>query len=214
MQFETLFFDLDATLYPVSNGLWKIIKKRISGYMIERMGLPADHVAVLREEYYRKYGTTLAGLRQHYQADPKDYLDYVHGVPLEDYIRPNPALRVMLESLPQNLWVFTNSDRPHAERVLSILGIKDLFDGISDVYALDFHNKPTPEAYRRTLALAGNPAPEKCVMFDDLVPNIIAAQEMGFYAVLVSEDTSHNKANLQIQDLLELPSKMPELWGR
>ena len=211
-KFDTLFFDLDATLYPTSNGLWKVMKERISGYMIERMELPSEKVSALREEYYRKYGTTLAGLQRHHQVNVKDYLDYVHGVPLENYINPNPELRSMLESLPQKLWVFTNSDRPHTERVLAVLGIEDLFEGISDVYALDFDNKPSHSAYEKTLALAGNPDPEKCVMFDDLLPNLIAAKEMGLYTVLVNEGESHPKVNVQVQDLLELPEKLPELW--
>lgn len=211
-KFDTLFFDLDATLYTASNGLWDSIKNRISLYMIERMGLPADQVAALREEYYRKYGTTLAGLQRHYQVQAKEYLDFVHDVPLEEYIAPNPKLREMLASLPQELWVFTNSDRPHVERVLGILGIRDLFSGVSDVYALEFNVKPKPEAYARTLAMAGNPAPTTCVMFDDLIPNIAAAKELGFGTVLVNPNGSHPKADLQVNELLELPSKMPGLW--
>ncbi|MBS1249404.1 MAG: Phosphoglycolate phosphatase [Chloroflexi bacterium] len=211
-KYTTLFFDLDATLYTTSNGLWERIKERISLYMIERMGIPAAQVAGMRQDYYRKYGTTLAGLQRHYQVDPEEYLNYVHDIPLREYIAPNPKLREMLASLPQARWVFTNSDSNHVERVLSVLGISDLFDGVADVYALDFQVKPTPEAYRRTLAMAGNPAPESCVLFDDLVANIMGAKEMGLYTVLVNPNGSHPKADLQVRELLELPSKMPWLW--
>jgi len=213
-KFKTLFFDLDATLYPASNGLWETIKNRISGYMIKRMGLPAEQVPGLRQKYYQTYGTTLSGLRKHYKVNPEDYLNYVHNIPLADYLSPDPQLRAMLESLPQNLWVFTNSDEPHAKRVLSALGIEDLFDGVADLYALDFQIKPNPQAYRRTLELAGNPDPQTCVLFDDLAPNLVTAQKMGFYTVFVTKDGSQIKADLHIQDLLELPAKMPGLWDR
>lgn len=33
MQFDTIFFDLDSTLYPESNGLWQVIRERIDLYM-------------------------------------------------------------------------------------------------------------------------------------------------------------------------------------
>ncbi|MEA2008250.1 MAG: pyrimidine 5'-nucleotidase [Chloroflexota bacterium] len=212
-KFDTLFFDLDATLYSPSSGLWKLIKDRIAQYTMKCTGLAEAEAQQIREVYLEKYGTTLAGLQRHYQVNTRDYLDYVHNVPLADYITPDPKLRAMLKSLPHKLWVFTNSDMPHAERVLGILGIKDLFSGVTDVYALDFHIKPMPEAYTRTLALAGNPDPRTCVLLDDRIENLVTAQEMGFYTVLVNENGSHSKANLHIQDLLELPVKMPELWG-
>ncbi|RLD03642.1 MAG: pyrimidine 5'-nucleotidase [Chloroflexota bacterium] len=215
-KFETLFFDLDATLYSPSSGLWKLIKNRIAQYTMKCTGLPETEAQQIREVYLEKYGTTLAGLQRHYQVDTKDYLDYVHNVPLANYITPNPQLRVMLESLPQKKWVFTNSDMPHVERVLGILGIEDLFSGVADVYALDFNIKPMPEAYERTLAMAGNPDPQTCVLLDDRIENLVTAGKMGFYTVLVNVFDSPNgsqfNANLHIQDLLDLPAKMPELW--
>ena len=33
MSFDTIFFDLDATLYPESNGLWPAIREKIDQYM-------------------------------------------------------------------------------------------------------------------------------------------------------------------------------------
>ena len=63
MSFETLFFDLDATLYPESNGLWPEIRKNIDRYMLERMNIPETEIPKLRENYYLHYGTTLRGLQ-------------------------------------------------------------------------------------------------------------------------------------------------------
>ena len=73
--------------------------------------------------YYIHYGTTLRGLQIHYGIQPKEYLNFVHDLPLHQYLQPNPALREMLRSIPKKRWIFTNSDQPHVERVLSILGI-------------------------------------------------------------------------------------------
>ena len=125
MPIETIFFDLDATLYPESNGLWPAIRKRIDQYMQEQMGFPVEQIPILREEYYRQYGTTLRGLQAHYGIDAKDYLNYVHDLPLDNYLSKDLTLRDMLLSMPQKRWVFTNSDLPHAERVILKLGIED-----------------------------------------------------------------------------------------
>ena len=39
-------------------------------------------------------------------------------------LQPDPALRALLLSLPLPKVVFTNADRVHAERCMSILGIQ------------------------------------------------------------------------------------------
>ena len=125
MRYTTLLFDLDDTLYDSGNGLWEAIRQRMSQYMIERIGLPAEEVPALRAMYYKKYGTTLRGLQRHFQVDSDDYLAYVHDLPLERYLKPATQLRGLLTSLPQQRWIFTNADANHARRVLSTLELED-----------------------------------------------------------------------------------------
>ena len=64
--------------------------------MYERIGLSWEEIPQLRQAYYENYGTTLRGLQQHYQVDAEDYLAYVHDLPLEDYLEPDPELRELL----------------------------------------------------------------------------------------------------------------------
>jgi len=143
MFIDTIFFDLDATLYPESNGLWPAIRDKIGQFMREKMNIPAAEIPDLRESYYLNYGTTLRGLQIHYGIESQVYLNYVHDLPLQDFLQPDPNLRKMLLSIPKQRWIFTNSDRPHAERVLSRLGIADCFEDIVDVYAMEPHCKPS-----------------------------------------------------------------------
>ena len=56
-------FDIDDTLYPASCGLWFEVRDRIHQYMVEVVGVPEDKAASQREAYFRKYGTSLAGLQ-------------------------------------------------------------------------------------------------------------------------------------------------------
>lgn len=213
MLYTTLFFDLDDTLYASSNGLWGVIRARMGTYMEDVLGLPKDEVPALRRTYYETYGTTLRGLQIHHQVDADKYLDYVHDLPLEQYLQPNPALRRLLLSLPQQRWIFTNADAGHARRVMAILGVGDCFTGIIDIRALDFACKPEPAAYQRALALAGDPAPQQCILLDDSLTNLAAARQIGFTTVWISQNGStHPAAQFTLSGLLEMPRKLPCLW--
>ncbi|HEX2989388.1 MAG TPA: hypothetical protein VHO49_01860, partial [Anaerolineales bacterium] len=114
MRFSTLFFDLDDTLYPSSSGLWHAIKERMTRYMLERMAIPEADVPLLREQYFKMYGTTLRGLQERHNVDTEDYLAYVHDVPLTEFLKPDPVVREVIASLPTRNLVFTNADANHA----------------------------------------------------------------------------------------------------
>jgi putative hydrolase of the HAD superfamily len=210
--FTTLFFDLDETLYPKGNGVWEAIRVRMSEFMAERLDLPVEQVETLRHHYFEEYGTTLRGLQINHQVNAEEYLAYVHDLPLEKYLHPAPELQKILTSLPQRKWIFTNADAPHAERVLGMLGLSGCFDGIVDIWALDFNCKPELDAYQKALARAGEPDPSRCVLLDDSPRNLASAQALGFTTVLVGADGPHPVANFVVPSLLALPEKLPELW--
>jgi pyrimidine 5'-nucleotidase len=214
MPINTLFFDLDATLHPESNGLWPAIRERIGLYMREVMHLPEGEISRLREHYYVNYGTTLRGLQTQYNIDTRAYLDFVHNLPLDEYLQPDPELRALLLSLPQRRWIFTNSDRPHTERVLETLGIADCFEGIVDVYALEPYCKPQVESYRLALDLARVAAPEDCALLDDSTRNLAPAHEMGIFTVLVGSNGANPAADRTLADIHDLPQAVPEFWEK
>jgi len=179
-----LLFDLDETLYSPQTGLWPLIGERITQFIQDRLGVSPAEAQALRYRYARDYGVTLAGLLKHHAIDADDYLEYVHRLPLEDYLQPDLALNAMLARLPLPKTILTNADAAHAERVLNHLGIRRHFQRIIDVRALDFIYKPEPEAYRRALALLGAAAPE-CVFIDDLARNLTPAHDLGLVTILV-----------------------------
>jgi putative hydrolase of the HAD superfamily len=214
MSYDVIFFDLDDTLYPSHSGLWEAIRARMNQYMRERLGLPAEQVPELRRHYFTTYGTTLRGLQIHYQVDADEYLAYVHDLPLHEFIRPDPRLRPMIASLPQQRWIFTNADANHARRVLQALDLQDCFHGVIDVRAIQFACKPEPQAYARALVLAGNPPPGRCVMIDDSPANLAPARQLGVITVLVRPDGQPEPAAwFTIAELSDLPGILPGLWN-
>jgi putative hydrolase of the HAD superfamily len=206
-----LFLDLDETLYPSSNGLWEAIGARINEFMMDKLDITIDKVSELRKEYFSKYGTTLNGLRINFQIDPYDYLTYVHDVPINDFIQPDPGLREMLVNLPQKRIVFTNASIDHAKRVLERLGIINQIDQIIDIIALNFENKPKNNAYIQALTLAGERDPKACVLVDDRVRNLLPGGSMGMTTVLVGENQSDSDIDFCISSISELTLVMSDL---
>lgn len=213
MHYTTLFFDLDDTVYSNTRGLWKAIRDRMSLYMLEQLGLPADQIPELRRSYYETYGTTLRGLQIHHDVDSDEYLSFVHDLPLMDYLEPQPELRRILLSLPQQRWIFTNADAAHAQRVISVLELEGCFEGIIDIRAIQFSCKPELLAYQRALSLAGETQPRRCVLLDDSPTNLFPAHQLGFRTVRVGGNGSAAPGvDICVPDLIMLPELLPELW--
>lgn len=211
--FDTLFIDLDDTLYPANNGLWDAIRARMHKYMHEIIGIPRDEIQALQSHYYQTYGTTMLGLKENYGIDINDYLRFVHDLPLTGFLKPDPSLKQMLDSLPQSKWIFTNADADHAKRVMAALDVQRCFEGIIDVRRMDYSCKPYPQVYHRAVQIANAREPESCVLIDDAHRNIKTAMDLGFYTVLVGHVDDKDTAHKVIKKLLDLPIAFSELWG-
>ncbi|MBN2043568.1 MAG: pyrimidine 5'-nucleotidase [Anaerolineales bacterium] len=207
----TLFLDLDGTVYDKHNGMWEEMSARIDNYFREVLGLPEEQILPTRDRYYAQYGSTLRGIQLNYEIDPEDYLAYVHGIDLNKYLSPKPCMREMLTSLPYPKWIFTNSDRNHASRVLKILGIEDLFAGILDVWEMSHIPKPDPRTYRHAIKAAGNPDPSTCVFVDDTLKNLAPAKAMGWHTVWVDSFTLDPSAEYSIPALKYLPEVISDI---
>jgi len=204
MRFTTIFFDLDDTLYPPTTNLWKAIKERMNIFMRERMDIPEDEIPALREKYYLQYGTTLKGLEKHHNINVGDFLAFVHDLPLGKYLTPDPNQRSVIASLPTRNLIFTNADAPHAERVLAVLNLRDLFQTIVDVNTVAPYCKPMPESFEIAMRLAGETDPSRCVMIDDLRRTTRAAREAGMFSILYDGTWSVDDAHTHFTDWNDL----------
>jgi pyrimidine 5'-nucleotidase len=205
MRFNTLFFDLDETLYPASCGLWLLIRERINAFLKERMGFPPEQIDGLREQYFREYGTTLRGLQANFSVDMDDYLAFVHNVPLEAHLHPDPVLRDVIAGLPIRKFIFTNADCAHAARVTKALGLDGLWDGCIDVHVLAPFCKPMPGAFDLALKAAGSPDPRSCALLDDQPRITRAARSLGMYTILVGKETAGEDADAALGKWTDLP---------
>jgi putative hydrolase of the HAD superfamily len=179
-----ILFDLDNTLYPKSLGIFDLVIERIRNYMEVRMGFDKELSRTLRQEYLRKYGSTMRGLMIHHNLNAEDFLEYVHDVGVEKKLSPNPDLEGLLGSIPLEKGIFTSGHKPHAQRVLRCLGVERYFPEIFDIIFTQFIPKPNPEPYRKVLdhlCLKGR----DCMMIEDMPANLKPAKDLGMTTVLV-----------------------------
>jgi pyrimidine 5'-nucleotidase len=206
--FHTIFFDLDNTVYPKSSGLMDAIRDRIISYMQERLGLEMPEILALRQYSLQKYGTTLIGLKERFDIDEFEFLDYVHNIDLSDHLIKDIKLRNLLASYPQRKIIFTNADKNHVDRILKFLDLDSLFDVVIDIHTLKPHLKPHREAFAKALEIARLSSWDGCAFLDDHPANIEQARSMGIYSVLIDESSQHQD-DLKISSLFELPKLIP-----
>ncbi len=185
-QIEWICFDLDNTLYPLSNGLWQVIDRRIQEYVARTLHLPMDEAKRIQKRYWRQYGTTLAGLMAEHGVEPGPYLAYVHNFDVSPYMGRNPRLRALLTALPQHKLIFTNASSEHAHNVLRVLGVEDCFEYVIGVEEVDYIPKPDPRAYELCRAKTGVD-PSKSMFIDDLPDNLKPAKALGMVTALVTQ---------------------------
>jgi putative hydrolase of the HAD superfamily len=214
MCFEVMFFDLDDTLYPSTTGIWQAIGFRMDQYMREKMGLLPENVEALREDLYKRFGTTLRGLREVYCIDETEFLNFVHDIPIHNYLKQDSLLAETLSMYPQRKVIFTNADFNHASRVLKNLGVVEFFENVIDIHRVHPYCKPMSEAFNVAIEAVGIEDPAKCVMIDDSYRNLVAAHNLGFYTILVGATTRAPEIDATILSIYELPSVIPASFVR
>ncbi len=207
-----IFFDLDNTLYPKSLGIFDLVIERIRNYMEVRMGFDKEFSRTLRQEYLRKYGSTMRGLIIHHNLNADDFLEYVHDVGVEKRLSPNPDLEGLLSSISIAKGIFTSGHKPHAQKVLRCLGVEGYFPEIFDIIFTHFIPKPNPEPYRQVLDYLGLPGPE-CMMIEDMPANLKPAKDLGMTTVLVGPgmDEPDGVVDYTIENILGLENILRNL---
>ncbi len=203
-------FDLDNTLYPSSCGLFDVIDERINLYLKEFLGVHPRQADSLRRGYFEKYGLTLVGLMRERDVDPAHYMEFVHQVPLGDYLKPNPSLPALLHSIPVPKTIFTNGSRGHSLAVVRALGLEGVFTEIYDIASFGYIPKPDPLTYRTVLDRLGLSGPE-VVLVDDLERNLSPARELGMKTIFVGAHGESAVADFSLSSLEDLPVILPQL---
>jgi putative hydrolase of the HAD superfamily len=155
--------------------------------------LDVDKVAAdkMRAEYWKKYGTSLAGLMQNFKIDPDDFLNVVHDIDFS-VLSKDLNLLEALNNLPGKKLVYTNGTVPYAREVLKYRGLIDVFDEVYGIENANYIPKPFPEAFEIIFSKA-NILHNRSAMFEDEVRNLEVPFNLGLKTILVSDIQSNKK---------------------
>ena len=132
------------------------------------MSLTPEDANMLHQQYYKDYGLAISGLVINHKVDPLEYnRDVDDALPLDGLITPQTGLRQLLEDMDKTkvkLWLFTNAHITHGQRVVRLLGVDDLFEGITfcDYGQMPFVCKPHQKMYEKAEKEAGATSVEDC----------------------------------------------------
>ncbi|KAL4532199.1 hypothetical protein Ndes2526B_g08835 [Nannochloris sp. 'desiccata'] len=221
-----LLIDLDDTLYqcPEMSGL---VSDKIREYMVNKLKIPVEEVQEKCSELYLNFGTTLAGLvASGYTVDFDDWHAEVHGtLPYEKYLRPDPKMKILLDSIPVPKFIFTNADLKHAEICLDLMGLRSCFQGIicfesimkaAEQNGMVHHNKPVickpnRQAFELALKEANGAEIATTAFFDDSTRNITSAHRIGIFSVLIGRVGVECASDVQMRSMHELKEHLPWL---
>jgi len=184
---STWLFDLDNTLHDASHAVFGMIDATMNDYIGRELGLPPDEADALRRLYWRRYGATLLGLERHHGIRAAHFLEHTHRWPeLEQRLRIDPRDRAALRALPGRKFVLTNAPARYAKRVLTALGLADLFEGVVSIEGMRLFGqlRPKPDACMFRVVLARlKLRPTRCVLVEDTLTHQRAARGLGLRTV-------------------------------
>lgn len=179
-------FDLDNTLYPPRYRMFDQIEVKMTAWVMQALGVSAVEADRLRQHYWERYGTTLAGLMREHDIDPAPYLHDVHDIDFSG-LPPDPELAAHIRALPGRRIVYTNGCAPYAHRVLDARGLSGLFDAVYGVEHAGFCPKPEHAAFEAVFAADGlNPV--VAAMFEDDARNLLVPFAMGMRTVHIAPE--------------------------
>lgn len=209
MRYQYVIFDLDNTLYPKESGLLNQIDRQIDLYIGRQLRIPQTKISKLRNNYWKKYGTTLGGMVACHQTDPEEYINETYNVKVTDYLKPDPSLAKVLNELKMKKAVFSNSPLKYVEEVLDVLEIRGFFEKIFDIHFCNYLGKPNLSSYFKVLMNLGVVGKE-CLFIDDTPVNVLGGEEAGITSILIGSAPS-NDIKWRISDLTELSMIIPKI---
>ena len=160
------------------------IEVKMSAYVMTSLGVDQATADQLRQDYWRDYGTTLAGLMREHNVDPAPYLFDVHDIDLSQ-LNKDPALATAIDALPGRKIVYTNGTAPYARQVLVARGLDQVFDAVYGVEEANYLPKPELGAFETIFALDGI-HPRQAAMFEDEALNLKVPHSLGMQTVHVA----------------------------
>jgi putative hydrolase of the HAD superfamily len=199
-------FDLDNTLHDARSRIFPSMHEQINAYLRRNFGVDEAGANAMRQDFWRRYGTTLRGLMRHHGTDPRHFLAETHVFPeLADMVVRENALKHALARLPGRKLVFSNAPRAYVEGVLRALRLGRFFDAVYTIEDTGYRGKPSLHGFH-VLLRNHDLDPHRCAFIDDMLENLRAAHRLGMSTVWVSATRRRVPyVDLRVRSITELP---------
>ncbi|EAW14195.1 putative pyrimidine 5'-nucleotidase [Aspergillus clavatus NRRL 1] len=198
------------------------MQKLINQFFVKHLSLSSENAHMLHQKYYKEYGLALEGLTRHHTINPLRFnCEVDDALPLDKILKPAPELRKFLEDIDTSKvkpWLLTNAYITHARRVVKLLGVDDLFEGITycDYAHPPLVCKPSQDMYEKAEIEAQALSTEECYFVDDSYLNCKHAAERGWTTVHLVEPMLPvppvPASQYMIRSLEELRKLFPQLF--
>ncbi len=217
---DAVLFDLDGSLVD-SMWLWRDIDIEYLG----RYGIPLPE-GLQTDIEGMSFSETAVYFKERFQIpEPLEQIKddwnrmawdkYTHQVPLK------AGAKEFVAYCHQNhirLGIATSNSRELVENVLRVHEIYDYFDAVVTACEVE-RGKPAPDVYLAAAGLCGA-RPERCLVFEDIVPGIMAGKAAGMRVCAVDDEYSRHQemdkrrlSDYYIKDYLEIMAKHGSLGG-
>ena len=199
-------FDLDNTLHDARARIFPSMHEQINAYLRRNFGVDEAGANAMRQDFWRRYGTTLRGLMRHHGTDPRRFLAETHVFPeLAGMVVHENALKHALARLAGRKLVFSNAPRPYVEDVLRALRLGRFFDAVYTIEDTGYRGKPSLHGFH-VLLRNHDLDPHRCAFVDDMLENLRAAHRLGMSTVWVSAARRRVPyVDLRVRSITELP---------
>jgi putative hydrolase of the HAD superfamily len=199
-------FDLDNTLHDARSRIFPSMHEQINAYLRRNFGVDEAGANAMRQDFWRRYGTTLRGLMRHHGTDPRHFLAQTHVFPeLAGMVVRENALKHALARLPGRKLVFSNAPRAYVEGVLRTLRLGRFFDAVYTIEDTGYRGKPSLHGFH-VLLRNHDLDPHRCTFIDDMLENLRAAHRLGMSTVWVSATRRRVPyVDLRVRSITELP---------
>ena len=193
-----LLLDLDGVCYGSHNGyplekVFGLVSKRMTLFIQEKLGLDEKKAKELQTNYFYKYNTSLNGLMLHHNVIGDEFLKYVHDIDIS-FMKEDKIMRNELENLDMEKFIFTNGSAEHAQNILTILGIYDLFgkEKVFDINDAGYVPKPEAQTFDLMVKKFGI-NPKETIYIEDIAKNLSIGFERGCTTVWLINDEHFGK---------------------
>ncbi|KAI5958520.1 SDT1 [Candida pseudojiufengensis] len=211
---KTIFyFDIDNCLYQKSTRIFEMMQVKIHDYFKNSLKLNDEEASKLHLNYYKTYGLAIEGLVRNHKVDALEYNSKVDdALDLHAVLRYDKPLRDTLLTIKNSgkfdyLWLVTNAYKNHALRVISFLGIGDLFYGLTycDYSKFPIICKPMKQYFlnvfdKTRLDYHDERVLQKQWFIDDSELNVKAAFDLGVGHVVHYVEESKDLEKLKSKD--------------